>query len=65
MTSAEEWAASGWALARFLFEGSFSLPVVPMAGIALSVIALTVMVGLANSRDVVRRAPLEVFRQDG
>jgi putative ABC transport system permease protein len=57
--------ASGWALARFLFEGSFSLPVVPMAGIALSIVALTVMVGLANSREVVRQPPLEVLRQDG
>jgi putative ABC transport system permease protein len=56
--------ASGWALARFLFEGSFSLPLVPMAGLALSVIALTVMVGLANSREVVRQPPLEVLRQD-
>jgi putative ABC transport system permease protein len=56
--------ASGWALARFLFEGSFSLPVVPMAGIALSIVALTVMVGLANSREVVRQPPLEVLRQD-
>jgi putative ABC transport system permease protein len=57
--------ASGWALARFVFEGAFSLPLVPMAGLALSVVALTAMVGLANSRDVVRRAPLEVLRQDG
>jgi len=56
--------ASGWALARFVFEGSFSLPLVPMAGLALSIVALTVTVGLANSRDVVRRAPLEVLRQD-
>ncbi len=56
--------ASGWALAWFVFEGSFSLPLVPMAGLALSIVALTVMVGLANSREVVRQPPLEVLRQD-
>jgi hypothetical protein len=27
-------------------------------------VGLTVIVGLANSRDVVRRPPLEVLRQD-
>jgi putative ABC transport system permease protein len=56
--------ASSWALARFVFEGSFSLPVVPMTGLALIVVALTVIVGLANSRQVVRRAPLEVLREE-
>jgi putative ABC transport system permease protein len=55
-------AAAGWALARFLFEGRFSLPLLPMTGLTLSIVALTVVVGLANSRDVVRRAPLEVLR---
>jgi putative ABC transport system permease protein len=54
---------AGWALARFVFEGSFSLPVIPIAGLALGVIALTVLVGLANSREVVRRTPLEVLRE--
>jgi putative ABC transport system permease protein len=57
-------AAAGWAVARFLFEGSFTLPVFQMAALALTVVALTVTVGLANSRDVVRRAPLEVLRQE-
>jgi putative ABC transport system permease protein len=57
-------AAAGWALARFVFEGSFSLPLIPLSGLILSVVALTVMVGLANSRDVVRRTPLEVLREE-
>jgi hypothetical protein len=30
----------------------------------LLVVGLTVIVGLANSRDVVRRPPLQVLRQD-
>jgi putative ABC transport system permease protein len=57
-------AAAGWALARFVFEGSFSLPLAPMSGLILSIVALTVIVGLANSRDVVRRTPLEVLRDE-
>jgi putative ABC transport system permease protein len=56
--------ASGWAVARFVFEGAFSLPLVPMTGLGLSIVALTVTVGLANSREVVRRAPLEVLREE-
>ena len=57
-------AAAGWAIARFVFEGSFTLPVLQMAALALMVVALTVIVGLANSREVVRRAPLEVLREE-
>jgi putative ABC transport system permease protein len=56
-------AAAGWALARFVFEGRFSLPLLPMTGLTLSIVALTVLVGLANSRDVVRRTPLDVLRE--
>jgi putative ABC transport system permease protein len=55
--------AAGWAISRFVFEGSFTLPVLQMATLTLMVVALTVIVGLANSRDVVRRAPLEVLRE--
>jgi len=57
-------AAAGWAIARFVFEGTFTLPVIPMGALALLVVALTVIVGLANSREVVRRAPLEVLREE-
>jgi putative ABC transport system permease protein len=57
-------AAAGWALSRFVFDGNFSLPVLPMTGLTLSIVALTVVVGLVNSRDVVRRTPLEVLREE-
>ncbi len=57
-------AGAGWAIARFVFDGSFTLPVLQMAALTLTVVALTVFVGLANSRDVVRRAPLEVLREE-
>jgi putative ABC transport system permease protein len=55
---------AAWALARFLFEGPFSLPIVPLASLTISVVVLTVVVGLANSRDVLRRTPLEVLRTE-
>jgi putative ABC transport system permease protein len=54
--------AAGWALARFVFESDFSLPTIPMAALVLGIVGLTVLVGLANSREVVRHPPLEVLR---
>jgi putative ABC transport system permease protein len=57
-------AAAGWALARFVFEGTFSLPLMPMTALTLGIVALTVVVGLANSREVIRRTPLEVLREE-
>jgi putative ABC transport system permease protein len=55
---------AAWALARWLFEGRFALPAVPLAGLSLAVVGLTVLVGLLNSRDVIRRTPLEVLRAE-
>jgi putative ABC transport system permease protein len=55
---------AGWAVSRFVFDGSFRLPPLPLSALMLLVVALTVIVGLTNSRDVVRRPPLEVLRQD-
>jgi len=55
-------AAAGWGVARFVFEGPFRLPLLPMSSLTLLIVAITVLVGLANSRDVVRRPPLEVLR---
>jgi putative ABC transport system permease protein len=53
---------AGWAVERFFFDGGFTLPPLPFAGLGAAVVALTVAVGLANSRDVLRRPPLEVLR---
>ena len=55
---------AGWALARFVFDGTFTLPVGPLAGLGAAVVLLTVVVGLANSREVLRRPPLEVLRAE-
>ncbi len=55
-------AAAAWALAKWVFEGRFSPQPVPLAALVLGVVALTVVVGLVNSREVIRRTPLEVLR---
>jgi hypothetical protein len=47
-----------------VFEGTFTLPLLQMGALTLTVVTLTVLVGLANSRDVVRRTPLEVLREE-
>lgn len=55
----------GWALARFAFD----VPLVPAWGaLALALISLpllTLMVGLAGSRGLLARPPLDVLRQEG
>ena len=56
--------AAAWALARFLFEADFAPALLPLAGLVAAVVGLTVAVGLLNSRDVLRRPPLEVLRAE-
>jgi putative ABC transport system permease protein len=56
--------SASWALARFVFESRFTIPVLPLGGLVLTIVALTVAVGLANSREVVRRPPLQVLREE-
>lgn len=55
---------AGWALARFVFEIAFAAPLVPLISVFLVVVTLTVLVGMANSRGVSTRSPLEVLRAD-
>lgn len=55
--------AAAWALARWVFETPFGLPAA-LAALAAGLVAGTAAVGVANSRDVVRRAPLEVLRAE-
>jgi putative ABC transport system permease protein len=57
-------SAAGWAVSRFVFDGTFRLPALTLSALMLLVVGVTVIIGLANSRDVVRRPPLEVLRQD-
>ncbi len=49
-------------LAKFVFELDFNLSWWPIIGIFVFIVALTVLIGLWNSRDVVKRSPLEILR---
>ena len=57
-------ALGGWALVRFTFDARFVLPAAPLAGLALGVVVLTLLVGLWGSADVYRRTPVEVLRAE-
>jgi putative ABC transport system permease protein len=54
--------AAGWGIARWFFEGRFWLPLPALGGLVLGIVALTVVVGLWNSREALRQPPLEVLR---
>jgi putative ABC transport system permease protein len=55
--------AAGWGLVTRLFELSYALPVWPLAALWAAVCALTVAVGFANSRAVLRGTPLQIWRE--
>ena len=55
---------AGWALVRFVFDGTFALPGPQLLALLLAVLALTVAVGLSGSTEVWRRPPLEVLRAE-
>ncbi len=49
-------------LAKYVFELEFSLNWLPVVGIFLFIVLLTVLIGLWNSKDVVRKSPLQILR---
>ena len=53
-----------WALARFSFEVPFSPAVGPVLLVYLIITALTMLIGLSNSRSILNNPPLEVLRQE-
>ncbi|HEU5217020.1 MAG TPA: FtsX-like permease family protein, partial [Gemmatimonadales bacterium] len=57
-------SVAGWALARWLFKQPFSLPAVQLGGLTLLLLALTLSVGLWNSAEILKRAPLAVLREE-
>jgi len=54
---------SAWALVHFVFEASFRPSLAPLLGLWIAVTTLTVAVGLAGSRSVLRRTPLATLRE--
>ena len=56
--------AGSWALAKFTFKVDFEPQFLPLLLVFVSVSGLTVLIGLANSRGILSRSPLEVLRQE-
>jgi putative ABC transport system permease protein len=56
--------AASWALARYSFETSFTPQLLPILVVFILVCLLTVIIGLANSRSVLTKPPLEILRQE-
>jgi len=56
--------AAAWALSYFVFEGPFVLPGWTLAAALAIVTALTIGVGLLNSRGIYERPPLDVLRAE-
>jgi putative ABC transport system permease protein len=55
---------AGWAIARWVFEIPYGVPLPQLAGVAATVVLLTTAVGALNSRDALGRPPLEVLRNE-
>jgi putative ABC transport system permease protein len=56
--------AGSWLLAKFSFEIPFQVNYVPAVILFALTAALTIIIGLLNSRGVLNRPPLEVLRSD-
>src|SRR5207253_3809282 len=56
-------SAASWLLMKRFFHLQYQLPVIGLLIVWFGVTALAVVIGLANSRDVFRRAPLAVLRE--
>lgn len=52
----------GWALALFVFDTAFAVPLLRVLLVAVAVVAVTMGIGLVISRGLYRRTPLEVLR---
>ncbi len=55
---------SSWALARFVFKLSYAPSIWPLFVAAISVSALTVLIGLLTSRGIGSTPPLEILRAE-
>ncbi|WP_369426403.1 ABC transporter permease [Pontibacter anaerobius] len=56
--------AASWALAVFSFEVAFVPDLTPLLPVFAGITALTVFVGMLNSRGILNRPPLEVLRRE-
>ncbi len=56
--------AGTWGLVHFVFDGDFRPSAAPVLALWAGVASLTVVVGLAGSRSVLRRTPLAALREE-
>ena len=54
--------AGSWLLAKYSFEIPFTLNIIPILVLFFIISALTVIIGLLNSRGVLNKPPLEILR---
>ncbi|MFL5595584.1 MAG: ABC transporter permease [Gemmatimonadaceae bacterium] len=52
----------GWAVVRYIFKTPFALPILPVMGIAVVIVGLTLLIGLLAGRDVFRETPITALR---
>ncbi|MHB1326751.1 MAG: ABC transporter permease [Gemmatimonadales bacterium] len=57
-------SVAGWALATFVFDARYDLPIGPLSGLTVLLVGLTLLVGLWSSAEVLKRPPLAILRSD-
>ena len=56
--------AGSWALAKYIFQASFTLSWSPVLILFAAISILTVIIGLFNSWNILNKAPLEILRKE-
>ena len=51
-----------WAVVHYIFKTPFAAALLPIAGIAVAIVALTLLIGLLAGRDVFRETPIAALR---
>jgi putative ABC transport system permease protein len=51
-----------WAVVRYIFKTAFAPALLPIAGIAVTIVGLTLLIGLLAGRDVFRETPIAALR---
>ena len=51
-----------WAVVRYIFKTPFAPALVPIAGIAVAIVGLTLLIGLLAGRDVFKETPIAALR---
>lgn len=54
--------AGGWAVVRYIFKTAFAPALLPVAGIAVTIVVVTLLIGLLAGRDVFRETPITALR---